>query len=467
MPKEEKEEPDLTGDYANVALLLMLYTLQGIPMGLSGSIPMMLSERGVSYTTQSVFSLVSWPFSIKLLWAPIVDALYLERWGRRKSWLVPVQVATGITMLLLSTTVETLLGDADQKKEGAAPVRVNELTAAFFFLFFLMATQDIAVDGWALTMLKKRNIGYQATCNAIGQTFGYFIALTGLLALQSWGIVTLASFMRFWAVVFLVVTAGIVFMKKEAATNYEEGEEEGGAGVLDAYSQMATVISKPAVQKLVVMLFTWKVAFAATDAITHLKLQEYGLPKEHMAYIGTLITPVEIVLPALISKFTSGPKPLSMCLNVYLPRLALGVIVAVLVSQHPFPLAQQDGAPVIPWGYYSLFYAILLAHSAFMTAMFVAQMSFFGSVSQGSEAIGGTYMTLLNTAANLGSKWPATLVLASVDRATAAAGQDGYYILVAACTAVGVVWWVVAREPVKRMEALAKAEWSVAKQRAE
>ena len=33
--------------------------------------------------------------------------------------------------------------------------------------------QDIAVDGWALTMLRKENVGYAATTNAMGQTLGY------------------------------------------------------------------------------------------------------------------------------------------------------------------------------------------------------------------------------------------------------------------------------------------------------
>ena len=45
----------------------------------------------------------------------------------------------------------------------------------FFFLNFLAATQDIAVDGWALTMLKRENVGYASTCNSVGQTAGYFM----------------------------------------------------------------------------------------------------------------------------------------------------------------------------------------------------------------------------------------------------------------------------------------------------
>ena len=43
------------------------------------------------------------------------------------------------------------------------------LTVCFFILNFGAATQDIAVDGWALTMLSKKNVGLASTCNSVGQ----------------------------------------------------------------------------------------------------------------------------------------------------------------------------------------------------------------------------------------------------------------------------------------------------------
>ncbi len=43
------------------------------------------------------------------------------------------------------------------KAEGG--INVNVITAIFFTLFFFCATQDIAVDGWALTMLSAENVG--------------------------------------------------------------------------------------------------------------------------------------------------------------------------------------------------------------------------------------------------------------------------------------------------------------------
>ena len=90
-----------------------------------------------------------WPYSLKLLWAPIVDAVFLTQFGRRKSWLVPVQLAIGFFMLLLSYFINDLMGD-----EGN-PVNITLLTIAFFILNTMAATQDIVVDGWALTILKR------------------------------------------------------------------------------------------------------------------------------------------------------------------------------------------------------------------------------------------------------------------------------------------------------------------------
>lgn len=45
--------------------------------------------------------------------------------------------------------------------------------------------KDIAVDGWALTMLSRENVGYASTCNTVGQTAGYFMGNVLFLALES------------------------------------------------------------------------------------------------------------------------------------------------------------------------------------------------------------------------------------------------------------------------------------------
>jgi hypothetical protein len=55
-------------------------------VGLSASVSFILQEKGATYAEQGIFSLASWPFSLKILWAPIVDSLYLKPIGRVRTF---------------------------------------------------------------------------------------------------------------------------------------------------------------------------------------------------------------------------------------------------------------------------------------------------------------------------------------------------------------------------------------------
>lgn len=80
-------------------------------MGLAfGSVPFLLKAR-LSYGQVGVFSLASYPYSMKLLWSPIVDAIYSRQIGRRKSWIVPIQATSGLLLLWLGSHIEGLLVD--------------------------------------------------------------------------------------------------------------------------------------------------------------------------------------------------------------------------------------------------------------------------------------------------------------------------------------------------------------------
>ncbi len=77
--------------------------MQGVPMGFAfGSLPYLLQEARASYGAIAWFSVASYPFSMKLIWAPVIDAVYSARFGRRKSWIVPMQLLIGLTLLYMS-----------------------------------------------------------------------------------------------------------------------------------------------------------------------------------------------------------------------------------------------------------------------------------------------------------------------------------------------------------------------------
>ncbi|XP_044727688.1 acetyl-coenzyme A transporter 1 [Chrysoperla carnea] len=483
------------GDGKNITLLFLLYTLQGIPLGLSAAIPMILQNRGVSYKQQAEFSFVNWPFSLKLLWAPLVDSLYISKLGRRKTWLIPVQYMLGLTMFVLSAVVDSWLGS-----ENSEP-NINALTVAFFFLNFLAATQDIAVDGWALTMLQKRNIGHASTCNSTGQTAGYFFGYVFFMALesaefcnnylrlepQSVGLVTLSGFLYFWGIVFLITTTLIAIFKHE--NNAEEHATQIEMNLNEAYSTLWTILKMPPIRTLALILLTAKIGFAATDAVSGLKLVEGGLPKEKLGFLAVPLIPLQIILVFIISKWTSGPRPMDVYVKAIPPRLLFGFVAMALVWVTPYVIV--DGH--IPIYFFVIILLIYACHQIFMNCMFVAIMAFFAKISDPS--VGGTYMTLLNTLANLGGNWPSTVALWFVDsltwrncvgskensqilnecstiperkECTDAGGTcetqiDGFYLETVICAVIGFIWLLWIGRKINYLQSLNEAHWSVFK----
>ncbi|XP_062129569.1 acetyl-coenzyme A transporter 1 [Drosophila sulfurigaster albostrigata] len=492
--QDEHEKSDLRGDKRNIAVLLFLYILQGIPIGLIAAVPMLLQNRGASYKQQAEFSFAYWPFSIKLLWAPIVDSLYVRRFGRRKSWLVPVQYLLGGFMLLLSAHVDRWLGG-----DGVEP-NVPMLTLLFFVLNFLAATQDIAVDGWALTMLKRCNVGYASTCNSVGQTAGYFLGYVVFIILESkdicnWylrdvpsdeGMVTLPRFLYFWGITFIVATTLVAIFKKENdvedAHTDARYKEEHELNIHESYKVLWDIVRKRPVQILAAILLTVKVTFAASDAVTSLKLIDAGVPKEKLALLAMPLIPLQIILPLFVGKYTNGPRPMDLYLRAIPWRIVLATVATFIAYATPYLISGGE----VPFYYYVLLVTSYGCYQVFLYSMFVAAMAFFAKISD--PAVGGTYMTFLNTLCNLGGNWPNTVVLWLVDvltfkqcstqstnlclnkeelqECTKSGGKceitfDGYYLEAAFCVVYGIIWLLVVRKWIRYLQDLPKRDWSV------
>src|SRR3954464_4815891 len=90
-----------------VLIVLFLGFSAGLPLALSGSTLLVwMREAGVDLGIIGLFALVGTPYTIKFLWAPIVDALdvpVLARLlGRRRGWLVLSQLLLMASIVLLA-----------------------------------------------------------------------------------------------------------------------------------------------------------------------------------------------------------------------------------------------------------------------------------------------------------------------------------------------------------------------------
>ena len=115
--KKKSSKKGLRRDLHHIIFLLYLYFLQGIPLGMVVSTSTLLASAKTSFSDQGTFSFAFYPFSLKLLWAPVVDSLFVPKIGRRKTWLFLVQALMCIFMLSTAEYVQNLV-DNNHKSSG-------------------------------------------------------------------------------------------------------------------------------------------------------------------------------------------------------------------------------------------------------------------------------------------------------------------------------------------------------------
>ncbi len=118
----------------------------GLPLGLVWiALPAWLTYRGVDIKTVGLFSLAQAPWTFKFLWAPLVDRFRLPFLSRQRSWMIVSQGFLLAGIGLLAT-------------QGLDP-RVGVVVALSLFIAFWSATQDIAIDAYAVEILERSEQG--------------------------------------------------------------------------------------------------------------------------------------------------------------------------------------------------------------------------------------------------------------------------------------------------------------------
>lgn len=185
MSETAKTSPFRIFGQPKMAILLVLGFSSGLPLFLtSRTLQAWMTKAEVDLTTIGLFSLVALPYSLKFLWAPILDRYVPPFLGRRRGWLV-------ITQVLLLLTIAAM--SFHNPRLGLQALAINALLLAFF-----SASQDIAVDAYRADVLQEREMG----AGAATFVMGYRIALivTGSLAL------VLADRLP-WPMVYLLLSA--------------------------------------------------------------------------------------------------------------------------------------------------------------------------------------------------------------------------------------------------------------------
>src|SRR5207237_6461835 len=150
-----------------MAVLLFLGFSSGLPFYLtSKTLQGWMTTAKVDLATIGFFSLVTLPYSLKFVWAPVMDRYIPPFLGRRRGWVLITQV-----LLLVAIGAMSL----HDPQTGLRMLAVNAIAIAFF-----SASQDISLDAYRTDVLETREMGAGAAVFVMG----YRIAMitTGALA---------------------------------------------------------------------------------------------------------------------------------------------------------------------------------------------------------------------------------------------------------------------------------------------
>jgi len=160
-----------------VLIILLLGFSSGLPLALSGeTLRVWMADRGVDLGTIGLLTLAGLPYTLKFLWAPVVDAWdvpYLSRrLGRRRGWLVASQ-------LLLMATI-AFLGTRDPL---SAPLMVG---LAALLVAFASATQDIVIDAFRVQSLPADEQAAGMASYVAAYRVGMLASGAGVIGFSAW-----------------------------------------------------------------------------------------------------------------------------------------------------------------------------------------------------------------------------------------------------------------------------------------
>jgi PAT family beta-lactamase induction signal transducer AmpG len=188
-----------------VLIVLMLGFSSGLPLALSGSTLLVwMRESGVDLGTIGLFALVGTPYTLKFIWAPLVDALHVpvftRAFGRRRGWLVFSQLLLIGAILLLALT---------------DPARSPLFVALGALLVATMSsTQDIVVDAFRVESLPESEQAAGMASYVAAYRIGMLVSTAGALFLvtgfEDFGFGKHASWSLGYIAMAACVTIGIV-----------------------------------------------------------------------------------------------------------------------------------------------------------------------------------------------------------------------------------------------------------------
>lgn len=153
-----------------IAIMLPLGFASGLPLALTaGTLQAWLTVVGLDLKTIGIFTLVGLPYTLKFLWAPLMDRLVPPWLGRRRGWMVVMQISVALGLAAMAVT-----------GPGQRPEILGILALV---VAFLAASLDIVFDAYRTDVLLHPERGFGVAVWVNGYRCALLLASAGALLL--------------------------------------------------------------------------------------------------------------------------------------------------------------------------------------------------------------------------------------------------------------------------------------------
>jgi len=338
------------------AVVAMLNCQQYLAVSLIyAAIPVVLRRSGAPLELIGLFGMVFFAFTVNFLWAPLVDRYPLTRLGRRRSWILVMQIASALAVVVMAVL--------DPARDLGALLAVSIVLAT------LAATQRIATLGYVAEALGEGERAMGAAFVGWGGALGNVIG--GAACLYLVDVVGWRAALLVVAVAMLVFAAAIVAI----------AEPKPGA-TTTARLLLLRILRRREIWRAIAVAAPATFVISVAFAMIQLRLVDLGFS---LTGIGTAIAVIHLVAFTVVGPVAGGLTRRTAPLRaITIGALALAPLFVVLTAADTSLGAEASAVA-----------AVVLVFCA-LAAQTIAFTSYFLGLAGGDEA--ATEVTVLMAA---------------------------------------------------------------------
>jgi len=299
----------------------------GVPLlAIDSTLKIWLGEQGVALSAIALASYFGLPYTLKFLWAPLLDRYLPPLFGRRRGWMLVAQVGVALSLVTLGYTSAT-----------ETPILLG--LAAFLCAFF-SASQDIVVDAHRREMLPDHELAPGAGQYVFGYRLGMLVGGAGALWLSDQPDI---GWQLTYAIVASSIIVGVIATLLAPEPPYQVTERT----VRDAVVQPVAEFFRRyrIVDAVAILLFAMIYKFGDTfaGALTSVFYREAGYSKTEIAFTVKVLGLIGFSVGALLGGYLTPRLGMMRALWYFGLLQALSTAVFVVLTMYP-------PTPVLLWG---------------------------------------------------------------------------------------------------------------------